>query len=448
MLAYGWTSYFTDPVLRGPTVGSMLMCLGAALIGVLVFLRRRSLIGESLSHAAYPGVILGALGAGVLAIGDEDEVLVTIFMMIGGSVTALLGMWLIDYLETKWRVRSDSALCFVLSVFFGMGVTLASQMQFTYTSLYKKIQAYLYGQAATMTDVHVLVYGVLSLVIIIAIVLFYKELQIAAFDRLYAASIGISMRWTEGILLILTILALVIGIRSVGVVLMSAMLIAPAVAARQFTDRLSKMFWISAFFGVLSAFVGTYLSIDVSLRFSEAYPQERFSLPTGPMIVLVASILCLLALLFSPKRGLIFRICRIGYFRYQCVCENLLKSFWRLAGDNALSFEEIEKYQSVSPLYLRFILSRLVRMGWLERVPNGDYCLTVDGRLRAAHIVRLHRLWEVYLVDYFGLGVERVHRSAEEMEHIITPEIEKELTMLLDDPKYDPHHQPIPSRRE
>jgi manganese/zinc/iron transport system permease protein len=89
-------------------------------------------------------------------------------------------------------------------------------------------------------------------------------------------------------------------------------------------------------------------------------------------------------------------------------------------------------------------LTRLARNGWVEKAKSGCYRLTIDGIHRAAYIIRLHRLWEVYLADYLGIGAERVHRSAEEMEHIITPEIETELTRLLKDPKIDPHHQPIP----
>lgn len=437
-----WSDYLLDPVLRGPTIGSMLMCLGAALIGVIVFLKRRSLLGESLSHAAYPGVILGALTAGILGIEDQDELTLTIFLMVGGFITALLGFGFIEYLERRWRIRSDSALCFVLSVFFGIGVTIASQMQFSYTSLYKQIQAYLYGQAATMTDMHIILYGVLSLIIIVSIVLFFKELQVVAFDRQYASSIGVSMKWSEGVMVVLTVLAVVIGIRSVGVVLMSAMLIAPAAAARQFTNKLSVMFCLAALFGVLSAFWGTYLSVDSGAVIGERATSA--ALPTGPMIVLVASGICLFALFFSPQRGLLLRLVRIGYFRYQCVCENLLKLLWRIQPDGKVAFEEIEKYQSVSPIYLKFILFRLVRTGWVKKNEDDTYSLTVDGRKRGAHIIRLHRLWELYLVDYLGVGAERVHRSAEEMEHILTPEIERQLTQLLRDPKEDPHAQPIP----
>jgi manganese/zinc/iron transport system permease protein len=439
-------SYFTDAVLRAPTIGSMLMCLGAALVGVLVFLRKQSLLGESLSHAAYPGVIGGIIIAGLLDFKDQSDAQIAVLIMGGACVTALLGLWSIHLLERYLNIRSDSALCFVLSAFFGVGLTLASHVQFSFSSLYRQAQVYLYGQAATMTDIHIYIYGGLALVIILTIFLLYKELQAITFNRDYAKSLGISVRQIDAIIFVLIVLAVVIGIRSVGVVLMSAMLIGPAVAARQFTNKLSIMFILSGFFGLLSGFLGNYLSLETSLYLSAHYPNTRLALPTGPMIVLVSSCLCLLALLFSPKRGLLLRLIRSARFRYRMTFENILKSIWRYGENQSVPFAQIAKYQSASKLYTRFVLYRLAANGWILKNSEGSYSLTKAGHLWASKIVRLHRLWEVYLVDYVGMKHEKVHVNAEEMEHIITPELERELTLLLKNPKKDPHHQPIPPK--
>lgn len=435
--------FFTDAVLRAPTIGCMLMCFAAALVGVVVFLRKQSLIGESLSHAAYPGVILGVIFAGVLGIQDEQEVAIASFVMVGAFLTAILGLWVITLLEKRLKVPSDSALCFILSAFFGIGLTLASRVQFSYSTLYRQVQVYLYGQAATMTDIHIVIYGVLSLAVLMVILFFYKEIQAISFDRQYAKSLGINVRSIDMLVFLLIVLAVVIGIRSVGVVLMSAMLIAPAAAARQFTNNLGLMFVLAAFFGLLSGFLGNYLSVEMTQLFTKETAYQRIALPTGPMIVIVASVMCIGALLFAPERGLLIRLWRIAQFRYRCMYENLLKAIWRHGPEKPITFDEIAKGQSASTFYLRFILKRLIRYGWLQFV-HEKYQLTLDGVHWAARIVRLHRLWEVYLADYLGVGAERVHRSAEEMEHIITPELEKELTLLLKDPAYDPHHQPIP----
>lgn len=439
--------FFTDPILRAPTIGCMLMCLAASLVGVMVFLRKQSLIGEALSHAAYPGVIAGAVVAGGLSISDTDELSLSLMALGGAFATALLGLATIQFLERRFRVASDAALCFVLSSFFGIGLLMASDVQFRYTAVYKQILTYLYGQAATMTDVHIAIYGALVILLLIVIFIFYKELQLLLFDRVYAKSMGIPVKWIDGLLLFLVTIAVVIGIRSVGVVLMSAMLIAPVVTARQLTHRMPLLLGLAGCVGMLSGFIGNYASVNLTDWLSTLYPQSRMILPTGPMIVIVASSFCGIALLCAPDRGLLVRLLRVAMFRYACICENVLKTMWRTSPHERMQEKHILKYQSITPLYLKGLLWRMQRNGWVHRFSGGECQLTVDGRHRAEKIVRLHRLWEVYLVNYVGVGIERVHRNAEEMEHILTPEIEQELTVLLHDPKQDPHQQPIPSRK-
>ena len=437
-------NYFLDPVLRAPTIGCMLMCLSAALVGVIVFLKKESLLGESLSHAAYPGVIMGVIIAGFFDITESQELSLATLSIIGAFITSLLGLWIINFLKKKLFVRSDSALCFVLAAFFGIGITMASQVQFIYPSLYRQVLVYLYGQAATMTDEHILIYGILAFSIVLAILFFYKEIKIITFDENFAISLGINTKLVNTLIFLLIVLSVVIGIRSVGVVLMSAMLIAPAVAGRQYTNKLYKIFILAGFFGLLSGFLGNYLSVKISMLLTRSFPNTRLTLPTGPMIVVIASLICLLSLLFAPKKGLFLRLIRIALFRYRCMSENILKAIWRSDKDHFVSFEDIAKTQDISILYLTFVLKSLSIQGWLEQV-NRSYRLTSRGAIWAARIVRLHRLWEVYLVDYLSVGIERVHRSAEEMEHIITKELEAQLTTILNNPKYDPHHQPIPS---
>lgn len=441
-------SYFTDPVLRAPTLASMLMCLAAGLVGAIVLLRKQALLGEALSHASYPGVILGVIGAGIFLSSDAEGGGVAIFILFGAFLSALFGLWVIHFMEKKLKVRTDSALCFVLSSFFGIGLTLASEVQFSYTSLYKQVQVYLYGQAATMTDIHVLVYGILAAVIIAMVIIIHKELKVITFDRDFAKSIGMHVRVIDTIFFIIVVLAVVVGIRSVGVVLMSAMLIAPPAAARQYTNKLSTMLILAGAFGMISGFLGNYFSVELTLYWASKTPSIRLAFPTGPMIVVAASTLFLIALLFAPERGILLRYIRITYFRYRCVCENVLKTLWRAGSNTQVSFSQIAKYQQASNVYLKFILWRLVYNGWVTKTEPDLYGLSNEGQQWASKIVRLHRLWEVYLADYIGIGVERVHRNAEEMEHIITPQLEKELVLLLKNPTQDPHHQPIPAAEE
>ncbi|MBB65155.1 MAG: ABC transporter permease [Waddliaceae bacterium] len=436
--------YFTDPVLRGPTIACMLMCLASSLVGVMVYLRKQSLLGESLSHAAYPGVLGGVLLGVFVFAGLDEGPLLAAFILIGAFLSALLGLWIIEILTRHLSVRNDAALCFVLSMAFGIGITAASRLQFTHTQLYRHVNIYFYGQAATMTDLHVLVYACISLLVVALISLMYKELQLITFDRDFASIIGIRTKTIDTALFILIVLAVVVGIRSVGVVLMSAMLIAPAVSARQWTNRLSVMLILAALFGLSSGFMGNYLSVELGEYFSNKYPNENIALPTGPMIVLVAMGICFVSLFLAPERGLLSRLGRIFLFRYKCIEENFLKALWRINADGDVTWLDLSRRMDTNRILAELVLFQMRIKGYIFRKSFNVYQLTGQGRQRATHVVRLHRLWELYLVDEIGIGAEKVHRNAEEMEHIITPNLEKRLSELLKDPKVDPHQQPIP----
>ena len=435
--------YFTDPVLQAPTIGSMLMCLSSALVGVIVFLRKRSLLGEALSHATYPGVVLSVLFMAVFF--PESDALAPA-ILVGAFLSSLLGLWVIEKMERRFHVKNDAALCLVLSVFFGVGVLVASRIQFTHALWFKTVQIFLYGQAATMTNIHIFLYAFLALLLSAMLVFLYRQVQMTIFDRDFSGTIGVPVRSIDSLLFLLLVLAIVIGIRSVGVVLMAGMLIAPAVAARQFSHRLWTVFLVAAAIGALSGFLGNYLSIELPQWGMRQGWNWNFALPTGPMILLSASTICALSLLFAPRNGLFTRLVRIVRFRKQCMEDNLLKYLWRHEDRGGVSFAQMKRWQSLSFLQMRFLMWRLEGQGWIEKI-DSQITLTKEGKSRASYIVRLHRLWEAYLV-FLGQGVEKVHRSAEEMEHIITPELEKELADLLGDPKRDPHAQPIPSKED
>lgn len=435
-------SYLTDPVLRGPTIGCMLMSIVAALVGVILFFRKQSLLGETISHAAYPGIMIGALTSTLFFQAVEDPAYLALCILIGAFGSGILALWAVHLLTKKFRIANDTALCFVLSSFFGIGLTLSSRTQFTHTSLYKQALVYLYGQAATMSDIHIKIYGFLAIVVMALIFLFYKELKTIILDRDYAKSLAIPVFAVESVTYVLIVFAIILGIRSVGVVLMSAMLIAPVVAARQFSHRLSRIFLLASLFGCLSGFLGIILSVELSKAYTNT-GLGSFSLPTGPMIVLIAISFALLALLLAPAKGILPRTWRIFRFRSHCHEENILKAIWYYGEKAIVSFTQLKRIESISSFHLVWILRKLTQNGCIIHQKEG-YRLSPKGFKKASHIIRLHRLWEVYLVQDLGIDSEKVHHSAEEMEHILTPELEKELTKQLKDPKEDPHQQPIP----
>ena len=280
------TSYFADPVLRGPMWGTLFLCLTLSLAGVFVFFQKKSLVGEVLSHAAYPGVILGLM---VLNCSDmREEVLLFAFL------SCCLALYLIKVLTQK--ASQDLSLTFTLSSFFGFGILLLSLLQFTCGYLGRLAESFFFGQAATMGDREILHYGLLALLIVLFILFSYRELKTILFDPSFAKSIGLHNTFFTFILTGITLVALVAGIRSVGVVLISAMLVAPVIAAKQLTHRFSTVLILSAFFGLLSAFFGNILSFEISRSFSSE--GHRLVIPTGPTIVLIASLLALLSIFF------------------------------------------------------------------------------------------------------------------------------------------------------
>lgn len=430
-------SFFTDPILRAPTIATMLMCLTSSLIGVILFIRKRMLLGEALSHAAYPGVVLSCVAAAALfSFPGEDH---GVLILLGAALFSFLGLLGVDLVERKLSVHSDAALCLILSTFFGLGVLVASRLQVTNALWYKQIEIFLYGQAATLLDSHVIIYLLFAAVAIAFVFFLYRPIELINFDRDFAKSMGVKTVWIEMTTFFLLILSIVVGMRCVGVVLMSGMLIAPAVAARGWTSRLSSFFVVSALFGMVSAFLGNYLSVILPLWIKA----EGLALPTGPMILLVAASFAIFSLLLAPRTGLVSRMVRILSFRRQCQLENLLKALWKRGEKTLFTYWQIAAFAQGSWLFRSLLVFRLYRQGWLEK-SGGLWRLSLDGWNRASHIVRLHRLWEVYLVDYLGQNVSKVHQNAEEMEHIITPELEQELTELLQNPTVDPHQQPIP----
>lgn len=431
-------SLWFDAALRGPIIGSFLMCVCAAVAGVLVFLRKQTLIGETLSHATYPGIVLGGFVCAFF-----DGMFSPLIILGGAFLFSLFGYYLLRILEEKGGVDPDNALCFILAFSLGVGVLLASQLQAESPLWYRRVQSYLYGQAVTLTDVHIYIYAILTSALFTFVIVRFREIELASFDRVFAQTIGVQIRAVDAALMVLLSISIVIGIRCVGVILMSGMLIAPAIVARQLSRSFSTMIYIAACVGGCSAALGTIVAFHFSTLLSSG---AKSSLPPGPVILLIASVWSVVAVLLAPSRGLFFRFYRSVTFHFQCQSENLLKSIWKEAGSGVATLKIVVSHQALPKLVLKVLFWKLNRDGWILIDGLGGVSLTGDGKRKAEHIVRLHRLWEVYLVNYLGVSAKRVHRSAEEIEHILTPELERELLGFVGTSTHDPHKSPIPGQ--
>lgn len=425
----------TDPIYRGPIWGAIFMSVSASLMGAINVVRKKPLVSEMLSHACFPGVVLGAmLGALFFAYSD---MLAFLFILVGASLFSLFSNVLFENL-IRSKLKSDVALCYLGSSFLGLGVLLASFMQKSHVVWYSKIQVFFYGQASTMSDNHIMIYAALSLVVALFIIFFYRPIRLVCFDPEYAKSIGVYARGVLTIQSALLSLSIVVGIRSVGIVLMTGMLIAPCIAARYLTSRFSVYLLLSLVFGVLSTLVGNILAINWPFPLTGLH-----FVPTGPATVIIASMIAFIVMLCSPKKGLLGRYLRRRNFQKRCLRENLLKAFWKKGSSESLI--EIFKWNLASGFLVKRTLHKLIKQGFVEKDAK-KLSLTEDGRKKAAYIVRLHRLWELYLAEHLEYSKEFIHKNAEEIEHVITPEIEEKLTRLLLDPQVDPHNKPIPQK--
>lgn len=413
--------------LRVVLVGSAVLGLVGGVLGCFAFLRRQSLLGDALAHAALPGVCVAFAVTG----SKEMPVLLAGAMVAGG-----LGAFAILGVVRGSRVKEDSAIGIVLSVFFGLGIVLLTWIQKLPGGNQSGLDKFLFGQAATLGAADVAWMAAVGAVVCVVTAALFKEFGLVAFDRAFGASLGLPVRGLEVVLTLLLVVVVVLGLQTVGVVLMVATLLTPAAAARQWTDRLGPMTLLAGAIGAGSGAVGSIASATVP------------RLPTGPAIVLLSSTILLLSLLFAPGRGLVRARARARAVRRRIRRENLLKDLYRI-GERAGRFDGVVPdavllgLRGRSPRRLHRVGARLVRDGALVREGDG-YRLTGAGRVAAAGIVRTHRLWETYLTRRLDLPADHVHRDAEAMEHALTPEAVEDLDRVLGRPETDPHGRRIP----
>lgn len=442
----GFERTFFDPVLRGPLVACALMGSLGAVIGCIVVFRRQSLLGEALAHACYPGMVVGAILSKIV-FDITSPTAETVILFLSATVTAFLSAKAISWLVAQRYASSDSALSCLLATTFATGLLLVSAVQSIQPSLWRRLEGLLMGQAATMHDTDVLISFVLSALVFGIVVLFHRSLKTALFDADFARLGQLMSRGLEWLFLGVLVITIIIGIRAMGIVLLSSMLIFPAVSGRLLSSHFEKVFVIAAIIGGLCGFGGALLSHQVALG---RYAGEGRSLwiPTGPLIALLLAGCFGAVLLFSPSNGLVMRAWRRYGFVRRCHAENCLKLLWKACSHLdcwTVTVDQLSKILQLGLQATRGVVRRLQRDGFVQLLPDGRIEMTRKGSQTGKKLVRLHRLWELYLVEYCGMPKERVHPSAEEMEHILTPEVEQELSVLLHNPAFCPHKQPIPS---
>jgi manganese/zinc/iron transport system permease protein len=277
-------SIFQDYTFQIVAIGTGILGLMSGVIGSFTTLQKESLLGDALSHAALPGVVIG-----FMLIGRKEW----LFLLGGAAISGLIATGLIQWMSKSEAIKFDNALSLILSSFFGLGLVLLTYVQQQSNANQAGLENFIYGQASSMLYRDVKILAITSVIGLFLIIVFWKELKLYTFDKKYAKTLGLNTTVIQLIISSVMIVTIILGLESVGVILMSGLLVGPAVGARQWTNRLDVMVLLAGIFGLFSGVTGTLIS--------SMYTQ----IPTGPSIVVVLSLIVFFSLLFAPRRGIL-----------------------------------------------------------------------------------------------------------------------------------------------
>ncbi|HWB09088.1 MAG TPA: metal ABC transporter permease [Pirellulales bacterium] len=410
--------------------------LACALLGCYLLLRRMSLLGDAVSHAVLPGVVVGFWISGSTSSG---------WIFVAAVAVGLVASFLIQLLHGFAQVAEDASMGVVFTSLFALGVVMLVQVG-PHVDL--DVDCVLYGLLEYVSVDTRPVFGLevpramLSLAVVLGgtllfISLLWKELKLVSFDPRLATSMGLHATLVHYLLMVMVALAIVAGFYAVGSVLVIAMLVVPAATGHLLSDRLAGMMAWAAVVAVSSAVLGYAGDL-------------RFDTGMAPMMAIVAGAEFAAALCFSPRHGLVSRAMHRLGLALRIVTEDVLAMLYRT--DESHERETAEKGVSRrrclaaagGGMLARLSLPLLWWRGDIRWLPEGRVALTAGGRKAAESLVRSHRLWEAYLGENFELPLDHLHESAERFEHFIGPALREELASELQQPGRDPHGKTIP----
>jgi len=412
-------------------LGTMLLGVCGGMVGTFMLMRRRSLVGDVVGHASLPGI--GAAFIVMEMMAPESGRSLTGLLtgaLVAGSAGILCTLGIVRFT----KIKEDAAYAIVLSIFFGLGIALFTVVQNIPTGNAAGLNQFIFGKAASLRadDVKLIAGG--SLAVLAVLGLFFKELGFLCFDEESARAQGLPVLGLDLMLMGLVVGVSVIGLQSVGLLLVVGLLITPAAAARFWTNDLRRMALLAAVFGAASAWLGVMLSA--------AAPR----IAAGSVIVLMGAVLFVVSLMFGTERGFVRRALRHWGVSRRVGRHDLLRAMYEEIEpalsdpaspaiaeitDHDFSFERLLALRAWNPRRLKRFLRDAVAEGLLRRDASGRYRLTGAGAGAAQHAVREHRLWELYLISYADVAPGQVDRDADRIEHVLEPQIIEELTGML-----------------
>lgn len=365
--------------------GTLLLGAASGVLGSFVLLRKQSLIGDAMAHSALPGVCLAFLFTGQKSLP---------FFLLGAALAGLLGTWCIQLIPRLSKTKEDSAIGIVLSVFFGVGIILLTYIQQQGAGSQSGLDSFLFGQAASLIRQDIILIAGISAVLLLLCIVFFKEFTLITFDLAFAKGLGMPVRFLNGLLACLIVCAVVIGLQTVGVILMAAMLITPAIAARYWTERLTGMMVIAGITGGVSGVAGTLLSTTMK------------GMATGPLIILSATMIFLFSMICAPKRGLAAKAIRLIRLRRKTSREQVLLTIYEQyeKKDLYVTAEGVRKKRRISPALCLKVLNDLEKERCIVRIENGVWQMTRTGIEKGYHIALKQRMYEVYLMHEMELA--------------------------------------------
>ncbi|TCL01273.1 manganese/zinc/iron transport system permease protein [Shimia isoporae] len=380
------------------TVGAALLGVAAGVTGTFLYLRKRALVSDAISHATLPGVALAFIV--MVALGSDGRNLP--FLLLGAAVSSWLGLLCVNWLTGRTRLAEDAAIGAVLSVFFGFGVVLLTVIQTLSAGRAAGLEGFLLGSTAGMLFNDAVVIAVGGLLTLLLVVALRRPMSLVAFDPEFAAASGVNVQRVDLAIMGLAMAVTVVGLKVVGLVLIVAMLIIPPVTARFWTDRTDRMALISGACGGLAAWAGAALSATAP------------ALPTGPIIVLTSFALFAVSLLLAPGRGLLAVALRHRRFQRRV---HMRQGLLALA--------------SGQPIYERFTLNLLKRAG----LAHADGVATEDGKARAAKALRDEKRWEFVRADQAFESAAAMYDGLREIETVLTSDQIAEIDRRIGGPR-------------
>ena len=342
--------------------------IGASLIGglsgiisIYIVFRERSLLGDVISHAALPGIVFIFLLTQTKNIG---------LLLLGAIISSILSLWLIHQIIQYKKLKLDAAFAVILSVFFGLGILLLSYIQKTAIPEQAGLQVFLFGQASSLIQSDIVLLFWITSIIIFLVLLFWKELKLLSFDAEYMTILHFPVRYLSILLDLLIVIAIVIGLKTVGVILMAAMVIAPAAAARQWVSSFSLLALLSFIFGSTAGGLGALIS------------SFWIKTPTGPIIIIILTTIVLVSISLAPKKGLLRKWFEYHKRKQQFLLKLVLQNMYALSlqhknPHHPHSEKVIGSMSQISSI--RSELKQMQNLGWIKLVENNKWQLTEKG---------------------------------------------------------------------